>query len=320
MNENGNGRKEVKAAGESGNTQTRNEPRRGGSTTVLWTAVVVLTAALVGATGYGYLALQKHNIQLSELPDMQESLDLLAERLDSTDKKFDQWDQQWNQMDTRVSKLNRKIAYNRELARTQAQKMIDEAQKKVDAQFGERDQANDARFRLLEAGQEAERARLAQVQEQIASVRQETGEELGLLHGQMRRGERSLDALARQLEHRRIDFELAKKNTRELAPGVSLRITKTNVRRQEVDGWLWLMPDRRTLWVRDLGLLQPLIFYHEDSEQPNELVITRVTKSSVIGYVLLPAGGEVTFGASADAAPRDPFAPSAVNVSESGAL
>jgi hypothetical protein len=314
MNENGNGRKELKPAGESGNTQTRNEPRRGGSTIVLWTAVVVLTAALVGATGYGYLTLQKHNIQLSELPGLQESLDLLAERLDSTDKKFDEWDQ------PRVSKLDRKIAYNRELARTQAQKMIDEAQKKVDAQFGERDLASDARFRLLEAGQEAERARLAQVQDQIASVRQETGEEIGLLHGQLRRGEHNLDALARQLEHRRIDFELAKKNTRELAPGVSLRITKTNVRRQEVDGWLWLMPDRRTLWVRDLGLLQPLIFYHEDSEQPNELVITRVTRNSVIGYVLLPAGGEVTFGASADAVPRDPFAPSAVTVGESGAL
>jgi hypothetical protein len=320
MNENGNGKQELKPAGESGNTQAHKEARRGGSTIVLWTAVVALTAALVGVTGYGYLVLQKHNIQLSELPGMQESVSLLAERVDAAEAKFREWGQQWDLLETRVDKLDRKIAYNRELARTQAQKMIDEAQRQVETLFDERDHTYDARFRLLEAGQEAERARLAQVQDQIAAVRQETGEEFGLLHGQMRRGERGLDALARQLENRRIDFELAKKNTRELAPGVSLRITKTDVRRQEVDGWLWLMPDRRTLWVRDLGLLQPLIFYHEDSEQPNELVITRVTKRAVIGYVLLPGGGEATFGASADADRRDPFAPGDGTLSESGTL
>jgi hypothetical protein len=64
------------------------------------------------------------------------------------------------------------------------------------------------------------------------------------------------------------------------------------------------MPDRRTLCVRELGVQQPLVFYHKGSDQPNELVITRVAKDAVIGYLLLPAEQEVTLGATAR---RDPF-------------
>ncbi len=294
-----------RTTGESGNTQPEVEPRRSRSTTALWGAVVALTVALVGLAGYGILTLQKHNIQLAELPSLQESLSLLGERLDATEAKLRTWAADWDALEVRLDKLNRKIAYNRELARKQAQDLVAQAQERMEAELAERDQTIDARFSLLESGQEAERTRLARLGEEIANVRRQTGHDLGALHQQMARGERNLDALARQLERRRVDFELAKEQTSELAPGVSLRITKTDRRFQRVKGWLWLMPDRRTLWLRELGVQQPLVFYHKGSDQPNELVITRVAKDAVIGYLLLPAEQEVTVGATAR---RDPFA------------
>jgi hypothetical protein len=68
------------------------------------------------------------------------------------------------------------------------------------------------------------------------------------------------------------------------------------------------MPDRRTLWVRELGVQQPLVFYHKGSDQPNELVIPRVAKDAVIGYLLLPTDREVALGASTAPGRRDPFA------------
>lgn len=270
------------------------------STAGLWAAIVVLFAALVGLGAYGYLALQKNNLALNQLPGMKETTSLLADRLDAAEEKFTDWGQRWNLLEARVDKLDRKIAYNRELARTQAQKMVADARKDIEAQLDERDQRTDARFELLESGQDAEHARLSHFQQELADARREAGEQVSLLHNRMDHGERNLDALAQRLDHRRLDFELAKKNTRELAPGVSLRVTGTDVRRQQIDGWVWLMPDRRTLWVRDLGLQQPLIFYHKDSDDPSQLVITRVTKDAVIGYLLLPAGSQATFGASAE--------------------
>jgi len=53
-----------------------------------------------------------------------------------------------------------------------------------------------------------------------------------------------------------------------------------------MNGWMWLMPDRRAIWLRD-QMQGPVIFYgHEDGKR-RELVITRVTPNSVTGYLQL---------------------------------
>jgi hypothetical protein len=57
---------------------------------------------------------------------------------------------------------------------------------------------------------------------------------------------------------------------------------------QRFDGWVWLMPDRRTIWIHSRGLQQPLVFYNQGDDRPRELVVTRVTRYSVVGYVLEP--------------------------------
>ena len=66
-------------------------------------------------------------------------------------------------------------------------------------------------------------------------------------------------------------------------------MTGTNTAYRRVNGWLWLMPDRRTVWIRGQNVQQPVIFYTQEDPRLRELVITHVTKNSVAGYVLLPA-------------------------------
>jgi hypothetical protein len=270
------------------------------STAGLWAAIVILFAALVGLGAYGYLALQKNNIALNELPGMKDTTSALADRLDAAEEQFTSWGEQWHLLQKQVDRLDKKIVQSRAQAREEAQQMVAQLHTRLEQEMQERDQAVDARFNRLESDQQGVRTEMAQLGQNISAVAQESGAQVGLLQNRLDRGERNLDALARQLDHQRLDFELAKKNTRELAPGVSLRVTGTDVRRQQFDGWLWLMPDRRTLWVRDLGLQQPLIFYHKDGDDPSQLVITRVTKNAVIGYLLLPAGSQATLGASAE--------------------
>ena len=97
-----------------------------------------------------------------------------------------------------------------------------------------------------------------------------------------------------------VDLELAEDRTQELAPGISLRVTSADVSYQRVKGWLWLLSDRRTLWVRDLQAQQALIFYLRGSDVPHELVITQVTKGGVAGYLLLPANGAASGAAASD--------------------
>jgi sortase A len=93
-------------------------------------------------------------------------------------------------------------------------------------------------------------------------------------------------------EHRptikRVTFEVSKGHSRQVSPGISLGLTGIGLSRLRVNGWIWVMPDRRTIWLRDQGTQEPVVFYGHLDGRRRELVITRVTTNSVIGYVLVP--------------------------------
>jgi len=46
------------------------------------------------------------------------------------------------------------------------------------------------------------------------------------------------------------------------------------------------MPERRTIWVRDRRVLDPVVFYSGADGRRCELVITHVTQNGVTGYLL----------------------------------
>ena len=294
--------------GESGNTFEPEQLRR--RLAALWVAVVALAVVLSGVTAYGYLTLQKHNLQLSQLPGVQETLALAGQRLEAVEGKLQAWAADWDTLQARMTGLERRVAYNRELARSEAQKQAAAVEERLRAEAGELANAMDARLVLLESGAEAERARLGQLQEDVAAARTESRRELASVREDLARGDQRLEELARVIDRERVDFEMDKNSTRELAGGVSLRITSTNVAQQKVKGWMWLLPDRKTLWVRELGIQQAYVFYRRDGSGPSELVITSVQDGGVSGYLLVPraVAGEGSSGAPAAGVTAQPAA------------
>ena len=97
-----------------------------------------------------------------------------------------------------------------------------------------------------------------------------------------------LESVHRKIDQERTGFELAVNHDRELAQGVNLNVSHTDVLHQRFDGWIWLLPDHKTISIHSRGVQQPLTFYSQGDERPRELVITRVTKYTVIGYILQP--------------------------------
>ena len=112
------------------------------------------------------------------------------------------------------------------------------------------------------------------------------------------RGEKSADDLVPTANDRaatkmqstagRINFVVPKNHSRQLAPGISLGVDQIDLAGQRVDGWMWIMPDRRTIWLRDQGTRDPVVFYGYKDGKRRELVITNVTKSAAAGYLLEP--------------------------------
>jgi LPXTG-site transpeptidase (sortase) family protein len=82
-------------------------------------------------------------------------------------------------------------------------------------------------------------------------------------------------------------FFITRRHSRQLAPGISIGVDDTDSATGQVRGWLWIMPDRRTVWLRDQPTQEPLVFYQNGERR--ELTITRVTDSSIAGY--LRSGG-----------------------------
>lgn len=87
---------------------------------------------------------------------------------------------------------------------------------------------------------------------------------------------------------KRIAFEIRKNHSRELAPGISMGVTGTDAASRRVNGWMWVMPERRTIWLRDHSAHEPVIFYGHVDGKMRELVITSVARNSVRGYLLSP--------------------------------
>jgi sortase A len=89
---------------------------------------------------------------------------------------------------------------------------------------------------------------------------------------------------------KRVHFEVIKDHSQQVSPGISLGLTGIEMAHRRVNGWIWVMPDRRTIWLRDQSAQEPVAFYGYLDGKRRELVITRVTTNSVIGYLLVPEG------------------------------
>jgi len=94
--------------------------------------------------------------------------------------------------------------------------------------------------------------------------------------------------LADAVDRNRIDFEVSRNKTQEVAPGIFLTVRDTDVERQQINGWLQISEDGRTVWLRDQSAQKVMIFATTHDERSHELVFTRVGRQGVAGYLLIP--------------------------------
>jgi sortase A len=86
----------------------------------------------------------------------------------------------------------------------------------------------------------------------------------------------------------RVAFEVIRSHSRQITAGISIGLTATDPVRHRVAGWVWVMPDRRTIWLRDQDIFEPVVFYGYDDGRRREVTITSVSANSARGYLLVP--------------------------------
>jgi sortase A len=82
----------------------------------------------------------------------------------------------------------------------------------------------------------------------------------------------------------KIGFDVPQGHSRELVPGkIWFGLSSTDPTIHTVDGWVWVMPERRTIWLRDVDVRHPFVFYQDGGKR--ELVFASLARNSTQIYL-----------------------------------
>ncbi len=267
----------------------------------LWIAVFALAAVLGALVYYGYRTVRTQDLRITEMFGNQGAVSTLAQRADAAEGKLHDLAGNWEGMGQRVTKLEGRVSADVRETRKYAETLTQQLHQQMTAELNARASTIDARMQQVESEQAAQRAQMAQVEanlkQELSAAREETGRDISGVRQQEENNARDVGAISQRLDRQRIDFEMAKGQTHELAPGITLQLRGTNTGHERYHGALILAQGHRTVWLRDESAHEPVRFFLVKGGDPYELVVTDVTKKSVAGYLLAPVNRDMPSGA-----------------------
>jgi hypothetical protein len=267
----------------------------------VWTGVAfVLTIGLVGASTYWLNSeLRAQGSSIAKLLGMQKTVDSLSDRMVGTETALGTFPAEMNKVSGRMDALDKKVTAVQKAA---AAKPAASASPAV-AELGNSVAKLNEQIAMLQVQHEDDTARMESLRQDLSNTRQETSlqfatvksaipndatKDVAILRNAVDRNEAGLSTLANKIDRDRHDFEVREDRVIEIVPGVLLTIRSTNVGRQEVSGWIYLENDRRVIYLKNQGLLQPITVYGVYGKDSHDIVITRVRKDDAVGFVLSP--------------------------------
>ena len=281
-----------------------------------WVAIFLLAIAIGGLCWYGYPTLKQVPALVAQFPGLQKSFEGMNARLAATESQIKEWGANHQQLQDRIAQVEKTTESGIQAARKQAQALSEKVYQRVHGEVAAQTQATDEKLARLESSNEANYAKL---QTEVAGLREETArqaeqlrnvrsdmerdganrdQQLVSLNQQVGNEARDVESINNKLAVKRVDFEVTRNHSQQLTDDLSLGITGTDVTHRRVTGWMWVMPDRRTIWLQKQGAQEPVVWYGTRDGKRREVVITNVAKNSVSGYVLLPVEGNSTVSAA----------------------
>ncbi len=281
-------------------------PRKG----LLWGAGVGTTALLGGGWWYFRPELAKQAAMIQEIPAIHDSMNAVSQRVQQVEGQFQSWANDREGLLDRMTKLEGLLGTELAVQKRQLLHMSDSIMARVRMELAQHDARTNSRLANWETQREEDRAAIADMRQQMADLgktvalqqtrlaamesnasadKQVVERQVESIRDDANQQRGDLRELARSLEPRRIDFEASRNHSQNLVPGVSLCVTGVDVAHRRVNGWMWIMPDRKTIWLRGQGALQPVVYYSAADGKRREIVFTHVTRDGAVGYMLLPA-------------------------------
>ncbi len=268
--------------------------RRG--TAALWTALAVMAIALAVAVAYGYTVISQQNAELMWLSGRTNSLGALRDRADRLETLLNRWNVRQAILAAHVQEMDTAWRSGLDEVRLRAEGLVANARQSENDGLNQRTAALNAQVAQISSRQHAQLALIAQLERQLATTREELaaaksgyGRELAALHQQQISSQQEIDSLNNVLSTDQINFEAEKNRDEEIAQGVVLHLTGTDLAHQNFRGWIRIAGSQRTIWVRSHPAELPVVFYPKPGGEAYELVVTKVNSNAVSGYLLVPS-------------------------------
>jgi predicted nucleic acid-binding Zn-ribbon protein len=281
-------------------------------TMALWVLVVLLAFTMAGAWWYGFPISGEQQALTTQVSSFQSAMNSVGERIGAAEAAMASWSSERTGLADQMAALEKTVAANLQLARNQARtagEHVSQLGQRLREEFANSLSSIQSRIAGIESAQSESGRQVAQLQNEVAglqremaSMRQETAGEIEQvrrsteseitgLDRQLASNRTRLDAVTTHVSRERIDFEISSQRSEQVIPGIYVAIQNTNVGKQLVNGWVQIAGEGRTVWIHEHGIQQPLSFVTRSENRGHELVFTRVTRSGVAGYMLVPGNG-----------------------------
>ena len=261
------------------------EEKAPASTATRWLVVLVVILFCATAIALGYGAHQQQAVRQMSADEQSMNSSIIQLR---------------DQIDALTAKVNAPPSP----AQTSEQPAAPEqsvAEKRVAAR---RRAADERRLKQIQSELEDHQKQLQATQQAVESARSDLQGELGStkdeLNGSIARTHEELVALEKRGQRNFVEFDLDKSKTFQRVGPISVELRKADVKHESYD--LMLLVDDYKLSKKKVNLYEPVWIHETDYPQPLQLVVNRIQKNHVHGYVSAPKYREAELAASGSSA------------------
>jgi len=258
-------------------------PSSGAGKVLPWLVGVLLVISAVNLI----LVLVSRSQSSDTLSKQTAQLDLLTRRLDSSDQRYAQLRGQFQVTSEKLGLTEQELARARSLAaniqkqqQASVQQLNQAIARKASAEEVSRLEAEaNSKFGTLSGDIAGTRKDLDATREALLSAK-------GELTGAIARTHDELVALARRSDRDYFEFNLGRKGARQKVGTVMIELTKTNTKKNQFTVNLYF-DDKRTE-RKDKAINEPVYFYVQGASSALELVVNKLGKNSIGGYMSTP--------------------------------
>jgi len=261
-------------------------PSAGGSA-MRWLVGTLLALSLINLV----LTLYFRNDFKTIASKQSDELDLLTRRMDTSDERYAQLRAQFQVTSEKLGMTEQELARAHALA-ADIQKKQQAAVQELNSAIAKKASADEVNKVQADANAKIGglSSDLAGTRKDLESTKSEFANALsgtkGELSGAIARTHDELVALAHKTDRDYFEFNLAKRHSQQKVGTVTMELDKTDPKRN-VFTVILLFDDKRTV-RKDKAINEPVYFYVQGASSALELVVNKLGKDSIAGYISTP--------------------------------